>query len=192
MTARLSMSLNYLDFSKNQEQYRNIYLYLRPHFGVCWWLRLRLSASPPNTAEAGVFYSIALKPIKGVVSRSLLLWSFEITRAEMRRKVIAMTDRLSTPAQAAALDCERYRAYIAPLGLSRDQEDELLRDLWAITEALVDQSFASPSTYPQQFAIAASAFDALDNAIAVKSKKQATPEADNDNPTSPPEHKEAL
>jgi hypothetical protein len=192
MTARLSISLKFIDFSQNREHYRNKYLYLRPHFDVCWSLRPRLSASPPDTAEAGVFYSIALNPIKGVVSRSFFLWSFEITRAEMRRKVFSMTDNPSTPPQAAVLDCERYRAYIAPLGLSREQEDELLRDLWAITEALVEQSFASSPTYPQQFANAANAFGALDRAVAVESNRQTNPKADNDNQTSSPEHKEAL
>ncbi|QFT34337.1 hypothetical protein FIV00_27825 [Labrenzia sp. THAF82] len=79
-------------------------------------------------------------------------------------------------AQPAVLDCEQYRAYIAPLGLSRKQEDELLRDLWAITETLVDQCFTSP-TYPQQFAIATHAFRALDDAVAVESQKQQINEA---------------
>ncbi|MBL6432026.1 MAG: hypothetical protein HPM95_16355 [Alphaproteobacteria bacterium] len=42
-------------------------------------------------------------------------------------------------------DLERYRAHIA-LNLPREQEDELLRDLWSMTEALVDQSFTARLT----------------------------------------------
>ena len=68
-------------------------------------------------------------------------------------------------------DLERYRAYVAPLGFTREQEDELLRDLWAITETLVDQSLTS-STYPQQLAIACNAFDAFEQAVAVNLDNQ--------------------
>ncbi|EFL89427.1 conserved hypothetical protein [Ahrensia sp. R2A130] len=64
-----------------------------------------------------------------------------------------------SPSQQLALDYARYRAHVAPLNLSREQEDALLRDLWAITQTLLDQSFIAP-TYPQQFAIAAQAFRA--------------------------------
>lgn len=71
-------------------------------------------------------------------------------------------------------DLERYRAHVAPLGLSQAQEDELLRDLWAITEALVDQSLATSPTYPQQLAIACNAFDAFEQAVAVGSEDQHT------------------
>lgn len=69
-------------------------------------------------------------------------------------------------------DLERYRAHIAPLKLTTEQEDELLRDLWAITEALVDQSLAASPTYPQQLAIACNAFDAFEQAVAVQSDDQ--------------------
>lgn len=72
-------------------------------------------------------------------------------------------------------DLERYRAHIAPLNLTREQEDELLHDLWTMTEALLDQSIASP-TYPLQFAIACEAFDALEEAIALESKETTTKE----------------
>lgn len=70
-------------------------------------------------------------------------------------------------------DPERYRAHIAPLKLTREQENELLDDLWKITEALVDQSFTSP-TYPLQFALAYEAFDAVERALAVESEETAT------------------
>lgn len=70
---------------------------------------------------------------------------------------------------------ERYRAHVAPLKLNREQEDELLRDLWKITEALVDQSLSSP-TYPLQLAIACQAFDALEQAIALESNSLSSEE----------------
>ncbi|MEM6617577.1 MAG: hypothetical protein AAF619_13730 [Pseudomonadota bacterium] len=49
---------------------------------------------------------------------------------------------------AMTFDLERYRAHIAPLGLAREREDEALRDLWLITETLVDQALKHPETYP--------------------------------------------
>jgi len=67
-------------------------------------------------------------------------------------------------------DLERYRAHIAPLNLDKEQEDELLRDLWGMTEALVDQCFTSP-TYPLQLAITKQAFDAIEEALALVSKE---------------------
>lgn len=70
-------------------------------------------------------------------------------------------------------DPERYRAHIAPLKLTHEQENELLSDLWKITEVLVDQSILSP-TYPLQFAIACQAFDAVEQAIAVESEEANT------------------
>ena len=72
-------------------------------------------------------------------------------------------------------DLKRYRAHVAPLKLTREQEDDLLRDLWSITETLVDQSLCSP-TYPQQLAIACAAFDAFNKAVAIGSDKTTTEE----------------
>ena len=73
-------------------------------------------------------------------------------------------------------DQERYRAYVAPLNLTKQKEDELLCELWKIAEALVDQSLSSP-TYPLQLAIACEAFDALEQAIELESnEKQKTKE----------------
>lgn len=83
-----------------------------------------------------------------------------------------MTEQTAEP---DIFDAEHYRDYLAPLELTREQEDELLRDLWAVTETLVDQSFFDPF-YPQQFAIAAGAFRALDEAVAVESKEAKTTE----------------
>uniref|UniRef100_UPI003BAB55D5 hypothetical protein n=1 Tax=Stappia sp. TaxID=1870903 RepID=UPI003BAB55D5 len=67
-------------------------------------------------------------------------------------------------------DLERYRAHIAPLNLDKAQEDELLRDLWCMTEALLDQCFTAP-TYPLQLAITKQAFDAIEEALALVSKE---------------------
>ena len=72
-------------------------------------------------------------------------------------------------------DQERYRPHLAPLKLTTEQEDELLRDLWAITEALVDESLSSP-IYPLQLAIACKAFDSLEAAIAVESQNTSNTE----------------
>ncbi|WP_417681658.1 hypothetical protein [Roseibium sp.] len=66
-------------------------------------------------------------------------------------------------------DLERYRAHIAPLNLPREQEDEMLRDLWAMTEALIDLTIAAP-TYPLQLAITKQAFDAIEEALALVSE----------------------
>ncbi|MEP1932149.1 MAG: hypothetical protein ABJO52_20975 [Nisaea sp.] len=68
-------------------------------------------------------------------------------------------------------DLERYRKHLAPLNLTAEQEDELMRDLWSITETLVDQSLSSPF-YPLQLSVACEAFDALEDTIALESQKQ--------------------
>lgn len=62
-------------------------------------------------------------------------------------------------------DLEPYREHLAPLNLTTEQEDELLHDLWTITESLVDETITSP-TYPLKLAIACKAFDSLEEAIA--------------------------
>ncbi|CAE7394299.1 unnamed protein product, partial [Symbiodinium microadriaticum] len=80
------------------------------------------------------------------------------------------TQRLRGKGFFMTFDLERYRAHIAPLNLDKEQEDELLRDLWGMTEALVDQCFTSP-TYPLQLAITKQAFDAIEEALALVSKE---------------------
>jgi hypothetical protein len=149
------------------ETNRTTYLQVRLHFGS--WSDPCFAASDPMRAHAGVFYSIALTLIKAWFSAALVCRSLQSTSAKPRRKEIAMTDHNTEP---QVFDLEDYRAYLAPLELPRETEDELLCDLWAIAEALVDQSFSDP-LYPQQFAVAAGAFRALDDAIAVKSKEPA-------------------
>ncbi|MEQ8306913.1 MAG: hypothetical protein RIA09_10150 [Hoeflea sp.] len=167
------ISLNCLDYSQNSEQYRNKYLEVRPHFGVL--VDPRFAANNPKARMTGVFYAIAFElKIKAWFPAHLDCTPVQLSSARPRRKEFAMTH--DPDAQPAILDCEEYRRYIAPLGLSRKQEDDLLHDLWAITETLVDQCFTSP-TYPQQFAIAAHAFRALDDAVALKSQEQHENEA---------------
>lgn len=39
-------------------------------------------------------------------------------------------------------DLEKYRPYVADLGLTEAQEAELLETVWAIMESFVDQAFA--------------------------------------------------
>ncbi len=65
-------------------------------------------------------------------------------------------------------DPQRYRAHLAPLELSREQEDQLLFDLWKLAEGLVDKELVSP-TYPLQFTNVCQAFAAVEEAIAVES-----------------------
>jgi hypothetical protein len=167
------ISLNCLDYFLNREQYRNKYLEVRPHFGI--WFDPRFAANDPKAIVTGLFYAIAFElKIKAWFPAHLDCTPVQLSSARLRRKEFAMTQ--DHHAQPAVLDCDEYRAYIAPLGLSREQEDELLRDLWAITETLVDQCFTCP-TYPQQFAIATNAFRALDDAVAVESEKQHKNEA---------------
>lgn len=158
----------FLTVFKICENNRTIYPQVYLHFGIR--SGLRFAASSPEPVNAGVFYSIAFKPIKAWFLAPIVCRSMQSTRAEPRRKDIAMTEQTAEP---GIFDAEQYRDYLAPLELSREQEDELLRDLWAITETLVDQSFSDP-LYPQQFAIAAGAFRALDEAVALASKEAKT------------------
>jgi hypothetical protein len=127
---------------------RKSYLQLRPDFSP------RSALSAPAQEEGCAFSIHSYQP-----HSARLFVSFSGTEAP-RGKGTFMT-----------FDLERYRAHIAPLNLTTQQEDELLRDLWSITEALVDQSFSSP-TYPLQLAVACEAFDALEDAIAVESRKE--------------------
>lgn len=141
----------FLDSTQNLEQNRNKYLQLRlnsdPRFASDWPTRALLHAYFKHFYQP---YSVRLgHPNSGA--------------AGPHGKGILMT-----------FDLERYRAHVAPLGLSQAQENELLRDLWAITEALVDQSLAASPTYPQQLAIACNAFDAFEQAVAVGSEDQHT------------------
>jgi hypothetical protein len=68
---------------------------------------------------------------------------------------------------------DQYRKHIAPLKLSPEQEDQLLDELWALSEALVDQSLASPF-YPLQLALTYEAFDAVERAIVLESQHTPT------------------
>lgn len=139
----------YLDSTQNLEQNKNTYPYLCLVFAPLF---------------AG------LRPIRAI--RRVYFMHFDQPQI-----VIRLTDPISGPAGPhgkgffMTFDLERYRAYVAPLGFTREQEDELLRDLWAITETLVDQSLTS-STYPQQLAIACNAFDAFEQAVAVNLDNQ--------------------
>lgn len=66
-------------------------------------------------------------------------------------------------------DKEKYRAHLTPLNLSKDKEDQMLDDLWRMSEALVDMSITSP-LYPLQFALTKSVFDSVEETIALESK----------------------
>lgn len=123
-------------------RFRKIYLQLCPNFRPC------PAPNEPARMPTHVFLFNYLKPHSA--------WPSSMTG--LRGKDILMT-----------FDLEQYRAHVAPLKLGRAKEDELLRDLWKITEALVDQSISSP-TYPLQLAIACEAFDSLEQAIALESK----------------------
>ena len=59
------------------------------------------------------------------------------------------------------LDLDEYRKDLADLGLSRQQEDELLRTLWQIMTAFVDLGWGE--CYPQ------ASFDTLQNRFSAKS-----------------------
>lgn len=122
--------------------------HVRPMF------RPRMALNQPARAMMHVFYSIQFQPQHMRPGGS----------AGPHGKGLFMT-----------FDRERYRGHLAPLKLSQDQEDDLLDDLWSISETLVDQSLCSP-TYPLHLAIADSAFRALDEAIAVHSQSEAEDE----------------
>lgn len=70
-------------------------------------------------------------------------------------------------------DRDKYRDHIKPLNLPQEQEDQLLDDLWALSEALVDQSLSSPF-YPLQLALTCEAFDAVEKAIVLESQHTPT------------------
>ena len=127
------------------EKIRNKHLQLRPDF------RPPLASDEPTRGERRIFLFHFTQQFD--VRRSVPMPGF----GEPCGKGIFMT-----------FDLERYRTHIAPLNLPKDQEDELLRDLWAMSEALVDQSFASP-TYPLQLAVTKTAFDAIEEALALVS-----------------------
>lgn len=135
-----------LTISVFSDSFRNSYLQLRPDF------RPRLASVEPTRTGGRVFLFNHFNPHNARLSDP------SSGTEGLRGKGIFMTFNL-----------ERYRAYVAPLKLTREQEDELLKDLWAITEVLVDQSLSSP-VYPLQLMIACDAFDALEQAIAVESK----------------------
>lgn len=70
-------------------------------------------------------------------------------------------------------DRERYRKHLAPLNLPKDNEDQLLDQLWAFANDLARQSCTLP-TYPLQFALAAETFEAIEQAIALASSNTET------------------
>lgn len=140
-----------LDFKQTIEQNRNIYLQLRLYSAPSF------AGDRPRRLLWRVYFKHFTQP------QSVRLGHSNSGAAGPHGKGIFMT-----------FDLERYRAHVAPLGLSQAQEDELLRDLWAITEALVDQSLAASPTYPQQLAVACNAFDAFEQAVAVQSEDQHT------------------
>lgn len=132
--------LNYSD------RYRTIFPQLRPDF------RPPSAFTAPTRGGGRIFLFISTQPHD--VRRSVSLSG----KAGPHGKGLSMT-----------FDLERYRAHIAPLNLPRDQEDELLRDLWAMSEALFDLTITAP-TYPLQLAITKEAFDAIEEALALVSK----------------------
>lgn len=158
----------FLTILKIYETNRNIHLQLRPHFGL--WFDLRFSANDPTEAAAGVFLSIAFKPLEAWFLACLIQRSLLAASAKPRRKDVAMTDNINEP---QLFDAEKYRAHLAPLELTHEQENALLHELWTIAETLVDQSFSS-AIYPHQFTVAASAFNAVNDAVAVESKDHQT------------------
>ncbi|MGD1888371.1 MAG: hypothetical protein ACFB01_14855 [Cohaesibacteraceae bacterium] len=146
-----------LDLRQNIEQSRNIYLQLRllsaPSF----------AGDRPKRMLWRVYFRHFDQP------HNLRLTDPNSGTAGPHGKGILMT-----------FDLERYRSHVAPLGLSQAQEDELLRDLWAITETLVDQALTSPANYPQHLAIACSAFDAFEQAVALGSEDYHQPKGQQD------------
>ncbi len=141
------MCMNYIDNLQKMEHNRNEYLQLRPEFSP------RSALSAPAQEEGCAFSIHSYQPH---IAR---LFVYHCGTKAPRGKGTLMT-----------FDLERYRAHIAPLNLTTQQEDELLRDLWTITETLVDQSLSAPF-YPLQLSLAYDAFDALEQAIAVESTK---------------------
>ena len=139
-----------LTFRNNYERNRNSCLQVRPDFSP------PLASDEPMRERMQVFQFNFFQP--HIVRRSVSV----LGSGEPRGKGLFMT-----------FDLDRYRAHIAPLNLPKEQEDELLRDLWAMSEALVDQSFASP-TYPLQLAITKSAFDAIEEALVLVSSDTTT------------------
>ncbi|WP_395173302.1 hypothetical protein [Roseibium alexandrii] len=136
-----------LTFRNDCEKNKNEFLQMRPDF------RPPLASDEPTRGSGRIFLFHFTQQFD--VRRSVPLPG----SGEPCGKGISMT-----------FDLERYRADIAPLNLPKEQEDELLRDLWAMSEALVDQSFISP-TYPLQLALTRSAFDAIEEALALVSKE---------------------
>lgn len=136
-----------LTFRSECEKYKSEFLQMRPDF------RPPLALNEPARGSGRIFLFHFTQHFD--VRRSVSLPG----SGEPRGKGLFMT-----------FDLERYRVHIAPLNLPKEQEDELLRDLWAMSEALVDQSFTSP-TYPLQLAITMTAFDAIEEALALVSKE---------------------
>lgn len=70
-------------------------------------------------------------------------------------------------------DRERYRKHLAPLKLPEEQENILLDELWTLTDNLARQARTAP-LYPLQFALVAETYDAIERAIELESKENAT------------------
>lgn len=149
MVSYSNLSIIFLDSTQNIEQIGNINLFLRLDFAP------RFASDWPTRALWRVYFIHFYQPY------SVRLGHPKCGAAGPLGKGILMT-----------FDLERYRAHVAPLKLIPEQEDELLRDLWAIMETLVDQSLAASPTYPQQLDIACNAFDAFEQAVAVQSEDQ--------------------
>lgn len=138
----------FLDYLLEIEHYRNYYLQLYPDFDP----RLALNEPTRTMVHVFIFNSFQLQNMR------------PIGTIGPHGKDLFMT-----------FDREQYRAHISPLKLTKQQEDDLLTELWNIAETLVDQSFSSPA-YPLQLVIACEAFDAVEQAIAGKLQTEPTKE----------------
>lgn len=132
----------YLFFTHKYDTNRKAYLQLRPNFAP------RLALIEPTRAMVHVFTSNPFQPLS----------MRPVGKIGPHGKDYFMT-----------FNRDQYRDHIAPLKLPREQEDKLLDDLWALSEALVDQSLTSPF-YPLQLALTSQAFDAVERAIVLESK----------------------
>lgn len=124
------------------DRFRKEYLQLRPKF------------IPPSALDA---------PTR------MMAFGFSLTFHQPHNARPDSTIGLRGEGLSMTFDRDKYRKHIAPLNLLPEQEDQLLDDLWALSEALVDQSLTSPF-YPLQLAITCEAFDAVERAIVLESQ----------------------
>lgn len=137
---------NILTKQKISDRDRKDYLQLRPDFSP------PLAFKTPTRMMAIVFYLTFHQPHNARPS----------SNTGLREEGPSMT-----------FDRDKYRDHITPLNLPQKQEDQLLDDLWALSEALVDQSLSSPF-YPLQLALTCEAFDAVEKAIVLESQHTPT------------------